>query len=535
MLYVKYATSLEDSKVFFEAQPFSDALFSDAPDAIFILNGKDYSILDCNTKALDFFEAETKSSLINLSSFRLYESEPIEFSRNLLESNIKNGGEHTQELGFRTLKQNVFWGKLIKRSVKIEDTEYIILRISKAVDYLRSEEALSNLLRGTAKVTGIKFFKELTKLLCRTFNVKHAFIGKFIDNSKYLKIVESYGPFQGLNPDKNPVRRCITENVQKGYTTFYPAGSRDLFPGDNFVAKNSIEGFMGTPVFGNSGEVVGIIAFMNDTPIQEIPNSRYILSIFASRTAAEFQRIRSKEILKEQARELADANNVKDKLLSVISHDLLNPLHSIMGFSELLRSRANNYKKEKILERVDLIDNSIKNIYFKLENLSDWSSISREKLRITPEYIYPKDVVQQSLSLFQFIIEIKELNIKVNMTECPMIYSDGHMLRSILRNLLSNAVKYTPKGGKIDFSYKERSGKIELMISDNGIGMLKEDIDRITRTNTNLSDMQIEHDQPAGLGFVLVNEFVKQLGGTLTINSEPEKGTVVIVRLPQSL
>ena len=89
MLYVKYASIGEESKAFFEKQPFSNALFSDAPDAIFILDGKDYSIIDCNIKALEFFEAENKSSLISLSSFRLYESEPIEFSRNLLESNIK--------------------------------------------------------------------------------------------------------------------------------------------------------------------------------------------------------------------------------------------------------------------------------------------------------------------------------------------------------------------------------------------------------------------------------------------------------------
>ena len=79
---------------------------------------------------------------------------------------------------------------------------------------------------------------------------------------------------------------------------------------------------------------------------------------YPSWTAAELQRIRSKEILKEQARELADANNIKDKLLSVISHDLLNPLHSIMGFSELLRTKVDVYQKEKIVERVDIIDNS---------------------------------------------------------------------------------------------------------------------------------------------------------------------------------
>ena len=535
MLFVKYASTVEDSRIFFENQPFSHALFSDAPDAIFILNGKDYSIIDCNSKALIFFEAENKSSLINLSSFRLYESEPIEFSKNLSEANIKNGGEHTQELRFRTLKQNVFWGKLIKRSVKIDDSEYIILRICKAVDYLNSEEALSEMLRGTAKVTGNKYFKELTRLLCRTFDVKHSVIGKFTENGKYFKIIDSYGPFHGLNPDKNPVKRCITENILKGYTTFYPADSKDLFPSDDFVTKNSIEGFMGTPVFGSSGEVVGFISFMNNKPIQEIPNSRYMLSIFASRTAAEFQRIRSKEILKEQARELADANIAKDRLLSVISHDLLNPLHSAMGFSELLHEKVEIYNKEKILERVEIIDNSIKNIYSKLVNVSDWSTVFKNSPDINPEYISLNGIVQQNLSLFEYIIKTKELSLNVNLSDCPVIHTDRHMISSIIRNLLSNAVKYTSKGGKITISYKEQTGKVKFIIQDNGIGMSKEDVDSLSRLDENLLDSQTENNRQTGIGFVIVRAFTKYLGGTFTMNSVPEKGTRITVLLPQSI
>ena len=247
------------------------------------------------------------------------------------------------------------------------------------------------------------------------------------------------------------------------------------------------------------------------------------------------QRIRSKEILKEQARELADANNIKDKLLSVISHDLLNPLHSIMGFSELLRTKVDVYQKEKIVERVDIIDNSIKNIYFKLENLSDWSSLTRDKLRVSPEFISPEESVKLGLSLFHFIIEIKELNIVLNLNNCPMIYTDRHMFNSIIRNLLSNAIKYTPKGGEITIGYGEKSGKVELVVKDNGIGMLQEDIDKILAVDSNFNAADIKDNQSAGLGFILINAFVKQLGGSMTIKSVPEKATEVTIRLPQAL
>ena len=179
--------------------PFVAALFNDAPDAIFILDPKDYTIIECNNKSLEIFETESKMSLINLPSFRLYESEPVEFSRHLIEKNIKNGGEYTQELTFRTLKQNIFWGRLKKRPILYNEKEYILLRISKINDYLSAEETLSTLLRGTAQVTGTMFLKEFVKLLCRTFDVKYSFIGKLSADKKRFSIVQSFGLAIGPN------------------------------------------------------------------------------------------------------------------------------------------------------------------------------------------------------------------------------------------------------------------------------------------------------------------------------------------------
>jgi signal transduction histidine kinase len=533
MLYVKYSSPAESTKYFFDDQPLLSALFNDAPDAIFLLDIKDYSIIDCNKRALELFESEAKSSLINLSSYRLYDNEPIEFSRNILEMNIKNGGEHTQELAFRTLKQNVFWGKLIKRAIKIDDEEFIILRISKAIEYLRSEETLSALLRGTAKVTGTKFFKELTMLLCRTFDVKYAFVGKISNNKKTLNIIESYGQLNDTGLDKYALQGTLVENVLKGYTTFYPSGSFSLFPNDEFVVKNQIEGFMGTPVFGNSGEVVGVIAFMHNKPIQEIPNSRYILSIFASRTAAEFQRMRSKEILKEQARDLANANNVKDKLLSVISHDLINPMHHVMGFTELLRVRANGYNKEKIIERVEIIDNSIKNIYFLLENLNDWSSVYREKVRPHAEEFQLKELLNFKLALFKFIIEIKDIKLETDIPDDLTIHTDKHMFGSIIRNVISNAIKYTPKTGTINICSKEKKNEIILEVSDNGIGMSQADIDYYMNLDNEMQDLHLSKNQSAGLGLILSRNFAERIRGKIEISSNSGEGTNVNITIPK--
>jgi hypothetical protein len=514
MLYLKYSSPVDEKASILEGDPLIVSLFNDAPDAIFVLDAKDFSIIDCNNKSLELFEAASKSSLISLSSFRLYESDPVEFSRNLTERNIKNGGEHTQELSFRTLNQNVFWGRLKKRSLLINEKEYILLRISKVVDYMSTEETLTTLLRGTSQVTGTMFLKEFSKLLCRTFEVKYSLIGKLTADKKKLNIVQSYGPLAEKTTTSYMVQGTMLENVVRGYTTFYPSGARELFPTDIFALQNEVEGFMGTPVYGNSGEVMGIVAFLHDKPLKEVPNSRYIMSIFAARTAAELQRIRSKEILKEQTRELSTSNIVKDKLLSVISDDLLDPMNTIISFSEHLRSHIKTYEKDVVEERVEIIDNSLRNIYFMLENLSEWSRIYREPVRPHNVPFKLKEVIEENLSLFKYIIDIKGL--KVSMPIC-----------SDVQIISANAIKYNVKQGCLDISMTEEDNHRVLEIKDTGIGMSPAEVKTILKANSNVPELDLKKKNSSGLGLVLTRNFIERLDCKLWIESKQDEGTTV--------
>jgi signal transduction histidine kinase len=533
MLYLKYSSPVDESLSVLKSDSLIVSLFNDAPDAIFVLDAKDYSIIDCNNKSLEIFEAASKSSLISLSSFRLYESEPVEFSKNLTEKNIKNGGEHTQELSFRTLNQNVFWGRLKKRSLIINEKEYILLRISKVVDYMSTEETLTTLLRGTSQVTGKMFLKEFSKLLCRTFEVKYSIIGKLSADKKKLNIVQSCGPLSDITETSYTVQGTMLENVVRGYTTFYPLGARELFPNDVFAIKNEVEGFMGTPVYGNSGEVMGIIAFMHDKPLKEVPNSRYIMSIFAARTAAELQRIRSKEILKEQTRELATSNTVKDKLLSVISDDLLDPLHTIISFSEHLRAHIKTYEKDVISERVEIIDNSLRNVYFLLENLSEWSRIYREPVHPHLAPFRLKEVIEETLSLFKYIIEIKGLKVSLEIESEKEFISDKNMFNIILRNILSNSIKYNLKGGSLNISLSDTDDFWLIKIKDTGIGMSSAEVKTILKANSSIPELDFKKKNTLGLGLVLTRNFIERLGGKLNIESKPEEGTTVTVGIPK--
>lgn len=532
MQYVRSQKSDTPIRLTLEKEPLLEFLFHDAPDAIFILEPGTYAIVDCNSRAVEMFEAETRSSLIQLPSFRLYDTDPHDFSHEYSDRNSRGMGDLSRELTFRTLRQNIFWGKMTQKVFRTFDHEYVILRISKALNNKQSGESLTQLLRGTAKVTGYKFFRELTRLLCQNFGVDYAFVGKMEAGRNQMTILDASGDLPHADQHVWNLEHSVLENVKQDLTTFYADGVLELFPADVFVRRNKIRSFMGTPVIGNSGEVIGVIGYMHGKPMDEIPDSRYILSLFASRTTAEIQRVKSKQILKEQARALAHTNSVKDRLLSVISHDLINPLHTIMGFSELLRLKTGEYDKEKIVERVEIIDNSIRNIYFMLDNLNAWSAIYRDKIRPQYEEIDLPAIMQQNLDLFKFVSDTKELDVSVDISGPSLLISDAMMMDSILRNLIGNAIKYTPRKGRISVLTHSANRFLSLKVCDSGPGIPEEDLIQLNTANCDQPEINLTHKKGSGLGLILARNYLSRLGGNLKLMNNPDRGITALVELP---
>ena len=289
---------------------------------------------------------------------------------------------------------------------------------------------------------------------------------------------------------------------------------------------------MGTPIFGNSGEVTGILAFLSDKPIQEIPNSRYILSIFASRTAAEIQRMRSKEILKEQARDLSTANNVKDRLLDIITNDLIQPLHALMGFTDHLRTNAAGYNKDKLVEKVGVVDNSVRNINFMFENLAEWSKIYLDNIRPKKQRLQLYPMVEEHARLFGNIAAIKKISIKNKLEECPEVNADISMLATILRNFLSTAVKFAERDSEIVIEHETGKKEVIVSITSKGAGFSEEDIELIMKSGVDNPVFRPDCRDIPGMGLTLAKNMVERMNGKVSIASDPDTLTVIRFSLP---
>ncbi len=253
---------------------------------------------------MQLFQADVKDELTDKDTFSLYESEPVEFSRSIFIETISNGTEHTQEMAFRSLKGNIFWGRCSFRKVETNSGSLIVFRVRRVVDYMKTAEMMATMIKQTSRATGYAYFSVLTELLTKAFGVCTTMVARVDNQKKTATAIHCWHKSESLKNISFDLETSPAWNMMHGYPTFYPRNLKEMFPEDKLIRQLGIEGFLGTPVFCPSGDVCALLMLMDDKPMEEIPNSRYVLSIFASRAGAELERIEVEANYKRRISEL---------------------------------------------------------------------------------------------------------------------------------------------------------------------------------------------------------------------------------------
>ncbi len=243
-------------------------------------------------------------------------------------------------------------------------------------------------------------------------------------------------------------------------------------------------------------------------------------------------RKQSEEKLLQINKKLQELNSTRDKLFSIIAHDLRGPFNSILGLSELLLDNINVYDVSKAHKFVSHINDSAKNTLTLLDNLLNWAKTQTGQIEFKPEKLELKPIVQGITDAFSSLSAIKNIVINIDHSCDIKMYADKNMLETILRNLISNAVKFTSSGGFINIAALEQSSEVEIIVSDNGIGMNDETLKRIFKVDGNYTSVGTANEQGSGLGLILCNEFVTAHNGKLRVESEAGKGSSFYVLLP---
>ncbi len=237
--------------------------------------------------------------------------------------------------------------------------------------------------------------------------------------------------------------------------------------------------------------------------------------------------------LQDSEKNLININDTKDKLFSIISHDLRNPFASIVSFSRILNRDIDMLSKEELKELVADLDTSVIKISNLLDNLLQWSRAQTGKISFRPEAIAIKEIIAENVNLFASNAREKEIEL-VDATDQEVIaYGDVNMIDTILRNLISNALKYTHTKGRVTVSAREHNKFIEISVSDTGVGISENAQKKLLRSDTLHSTYGTRDEKGSGLGLLICREFIRRLGGNFFIKSEVGKGSVFTFSIPK--
>ncbi len=237
--------------------------------------------------------------------------------------------------------------------------------------------------------------------------------------------------------------------------------------------------------------------------------------------------------LEKLNKEHKDLNLSKDKFLSVISHDLRNPLTALLISSDKLSRDTENHSFDEVQPLAKIIHRTSNKILQQLNELVDWAKSQHEKTNFNPERLQLAKVTDQSLELLKADALQKDILLENKVPFNVFVHADTLMLRSILQNLVTNAIKYTSQGGKINVTAEQTENMIEICIADNGVGMEDEIRDNLFSDSESVSCHGSNNEKGSGVGLILVKDFVTAHGGAIHVESETGKGTCVKFTVPQ--
>ncbi len=234
---------------------------------------------------------------------------------------------------------------------------------------------------------------------------------------------------------------------------------------------------------------------------------------------------RSNEIISEQNIELHKINTDKDRFITILAHDLKSPFNSILGFLDLLTKNIRKYDIDKIEKQLSIVNNSAQKTFRLLEDILMWVRANSGKIPYEPQKLNFATICNEVIENLKLTANTKDITINHFATDEITVFADENMLNTVLRNLVSNSIKFTNKSGRIDI-YAETNHKIvTITISDNGIGIEPDTLNKIFEISQKTSTDGTENEKGTGLGLLLCKDFVEIHGGTIWVESELGKGS----------
>jgi PAS domain S-box-containing protein len=236
---------------------------------------------------------------------------------------------------------------------------------------------------------------------------------------------------------------------------------------------------------------------------------------------------------KETEEQLKESIETKNKLFSIIAHDLKGPIGNFIPVLELLTGGGNLDESDKKIFLEELKYAS-KNTLSLLDNLLNWSRSQTNSITLKSNNISINDLITENIELHSSAANIKSISISVLLDKEITAFADKESISLVIRNLLSNAIKFTDYNGKVTISARNTGDEIEIKIEDNGIGMQKEVVNNLFKTGVFFTSQGTNNEKGSGIGLLLCKDFVEKNGGKIRVESTPGKGSRFIFTVPRA-
>jgi ligand-binding sensor domain-containing protein/signal transduction histidine kinase len=219
--------------------------------------------------------------------------------------------------------------------------------------------------------------------------------------------------------------------------------------------------------------------------------------------------------IQNQKDELQQVNAAKDRMFSIIGHDLRSPVGTIKSFLDVIIENPEMTNNENSIKIFKTMQQSLGSAYALLDNLLLWARSQKNQLEFKPDRFNIIEPVKESISLVLESAKNKEIQIETEIDEDIEVFADKNMITTVLRNLISNAIKFTKKNGEIKVvaclkNQKKNNQLAEIKVIDNGVGITKENIDNILKVNEAFSTPGTDNEQGSGLGISICIDFLKK-------------------------
>lgn len=243
-------------------------------------------------------------------------------------------------------------------------------------------------------------------------------------------------------------------------------------------------------------------------------------------------RVKTHIELSRSKKKLLETIKTRDKLYSIIAHDIRAPFSSISMLISMLTDDGPEVSRDLVAEVVSLLEKTVHDTGILLDNLLEWTRLQTDNITLKPQYLAVSPIVEDCINLLNGNAGAKNISLESEVAKELSAFFDEITMHTVFRNLISNAIKFTPDHGSITLSAKPEGNYISVTVKDTGQGMTEEVRKKIFEYGEVHTTYGTKQEKGSGLGLRLVKDLVAQNKGLLVVESEPNVGTQITVKIP---